>query len=51
MINESNIPYMLPNGQVYCESTIQEFTTADEVFDPKTKEYFSLYDVKKVYIL
>jgi macrophage erythroblast attacher len=51
LIDESNVPMMLPNGQVYCENSIHELTRGDEVYDPRADEHFALRDVKRVYIL
>uniref|UniRef100_A0AC34QM07 Macrophage erythroblast attacher n=1 Tax=Panagrolaimus sp. JU765 TaxID=591449 RepID=A0AC34QM07_9BILA len=51
LINESNVPMMLPNGQIYCENAIHELSQEDEVYDPKAKKFFNLREVKRVFIL
>uniref|UniRef100_A0AC35F3C9 Macrophage erythroblast attacher n=1 Tax=Panagrolaimus sp. PS1159 TaxID=55785 RepID=A0AC35F3C9_9BILA len=51
LIDESNVPMMLPNGQVYGENSIHELTRGDEIYDPHSDQHFALRDVKRVYIL
>uniref|UniRef100_A0AC34G219 Macrophage erythroblast attacher n=1 Tax=Panagrolaimus sp. ES5 TaxID=591445 RepID=A0AC34G219_9BILA len=52
VIDESNVPMMLPNGQVYGENSIQELRRGDdEIYDPNSDQHFALRDVKRVFIL
>lgn len=52
IINDSNPPISLPNGNVYGLKSIQEFSDSNGVFeDPKTMESFSYNEMKKCFIM
>ena len=51
IMDETNPPLSLPNGQVYCEKAINEQINANNKFvDPVSNKEYQLNECKKVYI-
>ncbi|XP_002160860.2 E3 ubiquitin-protein transferase MAEA [Hydra vulgaris] len=52
-MNEHNHPLMLPNGYVYGERSIQSLLSEGngDIICPKTKDTYSVKDLKKVFIM
>ncbi|XP_023328951.1 macrophage erythroblast attacher [Eurytemora carolleeae] len=53
LLNENNLPMMLPNGYVYGEQALRSMADLNEgqVVCPRTKEIYSFTEMEKVYVM
>ncbi|VDM25027.1 unnamed protein product [Toxocara canis] len=50
-LDENNPPFMLPNGRVYGERSIEKLCKDNQIECPRTREVFPLSQVVRVFVL
>ena len=52
-MNDNNPPLMLPNGNVYSESALQQMcsSSSTSITCPKTQDKYTIQDVRKIFIM
>lgn len=50
-LDENNPPFMLPNGRVYGERSIEKLCKDNQIECPRTREIFPLNQVVRVFVL